>query len=382
MFVCSCSLLLYGGFRNQYHGGHEEILVPLLMIGNIIFLTFLVCLADGIRRKLVIEKPVKEILEAVEQISRGNFGYRAPVLHSGKRRNEFDLILEGINQMAEELGNVETLQTDFISNVSHELKTPLAVIQNYASVLGSRGLEEEQRKEYTVTIVDTARRLSGLVTNILRLNRLENQEIYPKAQKYPLGEQLRCCILAFEEKWEEKELEVEADIEDLDLFGDEELLEIVWNNLISNAIKFTGQGEPSAYPCIRPTILQWCRWRTPAAGWTRKPDSIFLTSFTREIRLTHRKEMVWGLRWCRVVDIVQEISRWRAGWEKERFLPCVSAYNGRRETMDQKQKTEEGFSYTYSAKENQAFRREVEEIQARYETETSRRGRSGTTAQT
>lgn len=242
MFVCSCSLLLYGGFRNQYHGGHEEILVPLLMIGNIIFLTFLVCLADGIRRKLVIEKPVKEILEAVEQISRGNFGYRAPVLHSGKKRNEFDLILEGINQMAEELGNVETLQTDFISNVSHELKTPLAVIQNYASVLGSRGLEEEQRKEYTVTIVDTARRLSGLVTNILRLNRLENQEIYPKAQKYPLGEQLRCCILAFEEKWEEKELEVEADIEDLDLFGDEELLEIVWNNLISNAIKFTGQG--------------------------------------------------------------------------------------------------------------------------------------------
>lgn len=242
MFVCSCSLLLYGGFLRLYSGKYEEFLMPVLMIGNIIFLTFLICLADGIRRKLLIEKPVTEILKAVEQISQGNFKYRAPILHSGKWRNEFDLILEGINQMAEELGNVETLQSDFISNVSHELKTPLAVIQNYASMLSSGRLEEDQRKEYVSTIADTARRLSGLVTNILRLNRLENQEIYPKTKKYPLGEQLRCCLLAFEEKWEEKELEVEADIEDLDLLGDEELLEIVWNNLISNAIKFTGKG--------------------------------------------------------------------------------------------------------------------------------------------
>ena len=307
MFVCSCSLLLYSGFRNQYHGGHEEILIPLLMIGNIIFLTFLVCLADGIRRKLVIEKPVKEILEAVEQISRGNFSYRAPVLHSGKRRNEFDLILEGINQMAEELGNVETLQTDFISNVSHELKTPLAVIQNYASVLGSRGLEEEQRKEYTATIVDTARRLSGLVTNILRLNRLENQEIYPKAKKYPLGEQLRCCILAFEEKWEEKELEVEADIEDLDLFGDEELLEIVWNNLISNAIKFTGQG--GNHPRLPASVRRFC---SGTGGGHRlrdgreKPDSIFFDKFYQGDTSHAQEGNGLGLAMVRrVVDIVQ-----------------------------------------------------------------------------
>ena len=229
VFVCSCSLLLYGSILHRYTGAHSEILLPLMSIGNMLLLAFLICLIDGIRKKITIEKPVHEIMEAVECISRGDFSYRAPIRHQGKRRDEFDMILEGINQMAEELSHVETLQTDFISNVSHELKTPLAVIQNQIS-------------DVQKIIADTARRLSGLVMNILRLNRLENQEIYPKSKRYPLGEQLRCCLLNFEEKWEEKDLELEIDIDDLDLFADEELLEIVWNNLISNAIKFTDPG--------------------------------------------------------------------------------------------------------------------------------------------
>ena len=138
--------------------------------------------------------------------------------------------------------NAEQMRREFTANVSHELKTPLAVIQNHASMLQSTALDEEQKREYQKIIADTARRLSGLVMNILRLNRLENQEIYPKSKRYPLGEQLRCCLLNFEEKWEEKDLELEIDIDDLDLFADEELLEIVWNNLISNAIKFTDPG--------------------------------------------------------------------------------------------------------------------------------------------
>lgn len=207
VFVCSCSLLLYGSILHRYTGAHSEILLPLMSIGNMLLLAFLICLIDGIRKKITIEKPVHEIMEAVECISRGDFSYRAPIRHQGKRRDEFDMILEGINQMAEELSHVETLQTDFISNVSHELKTPLAVIQNHASMLQSTALDEKQKREYQKIIADTARRLSGLVMNILRLNRLENQEIYPKSKRYPLGEQLRCCLLNFEEKWEEKDLE-------------------------------------------------------------------------------------------------------------------------------------------------------------------------------
>ena len=217
VFVCSCSLMLYGSILHRYTGAHSEILLPLMSIGNMLLLAFLICLIDGIRKKITIEKPVHEIMEAVECISRGDFSYRAPIRHQGKRRDEFDMILEGINQMAEELSHVETL-------------------------LQSTALDEEQKREYQKIIADTARRLSGLVMNILRLNRLENQEIYPKSKRYPLGEQLRCCLLNFEEKWEEKDLELEIDIDDLDLFGDEELLEIVWNNLISNAIKFTDPG--------------------------------------------------------------------------------------------------------------------------------------------
>lgn len=182
VFVCSCSLLLYGSILHRYTGAHSEILLPLMSIGNMLLLAFLICLIDGIRKKITIEKPVHEIMEAVECISRGDFSYRAPIRHQGKRRDEFDMILEGINQMAEELSHVETLQTDFISNVSHELKTPLAVIQNHASMLQSTALDEKQKREYQKIIADTARRLSGLVMNILRLNRLENQEIYPKSK--------------------------------------------------------------------------------------------------------------------------------------------------------------------------------------------------------
>ena len=123
VFVCSCSLMLYGSILHRYTGAHSEILLPLMSIGNMLLLAFLICLIDGIRKKITIEKPVHEIMEAVECISRGDFSYRAPIRHQGKRRDEFDMILEGINQMAEELSHVETLQTDFISNVSHELKT-------------------------------------------------------------------------------------------------------------------------------------------------------------------------------------------------------------------------------------------------------------------
>lgn len=198
-------------------------------------------LIDGIRRKITIERPMNRIVEAVGNISKGDFDIRLKPFHY-KKFNEFDEIIEGINKMTEELANVEVLRTDFVSNVSHEIKTPLAIIQNYASMLQSSSLTEEQRKEYAHTIAEASKRLSGLVMNMLRLNKLENQDIYPELKEYNLGEQLRCCLLYFEESWSKKNLEIEADIEDVVISCDESLLEIVWSNLISNAIKFTNPG--------------------------------------------------------------------------------------------------------------------------------------------
>ena len=145
--------------------------------------------------------------------------------------------------MAEELSGTETLRTDFISNVSHELKTPLSVIQNYGTMLQKPNLSEEKRIEYSKAVTESSRRLADLISNILKLNKLENQQIFPEKRKYNLSEQLCECLLCFEDVWEKKGLDIDTDIEE-DVFveSDPELLTIVWNNLFSNAIKFTEPG--------------------------------------------------------------------------------------------------------------------------------------------
>lgn len=135
---------------------------------------------------------------------------------------------------------METLRADFIANVSHELKTPLAVIQNYGTMLQQRELPEEKRVEYAEAITESSKRLANLISNILKLNKLENQQIFPEKEVFDLGEQLCLCLLGFEGSWEEKRLEIETDIEEgVCVESDAELLSLVWNNLISNAIKFT-----------------------------------------------------------------------------------------------------------------------------------------------
>jgi signal transduction histidine kinase len=145
--------------------------------------------------------------------------------------------------MAAELGSVETLRTDFIANVSYEMKTPLAVLQNYGTLLQTSGLSEEKRLEYAKGVTDGSRRLADMMTNILKLNRLENQQIYPKTEEFDLGEQLCECLLQYENVWEQSEIEIETDIaENIIVKADAELLSHVWNNLFSNAFKFTDAG--------------------------------------------------------------------------------------------------------------------------------------------
>ena len=154
----------------------------------------------------------------------------------------YESIIDKINKMSSELASVETLKTDFISNVSHELKTPLTIIGNYGTLLQSEDLDDEQRLEYARAITSTTHRLADLITNVLRLNKLENQQIYPDMKKYNLSEQLCECLLQFENIWEEKNIDMKTNIEDdVFIYADNELLSLVWNNLISNALKFTDE---------------------------------------------------------------------------------------------------------------------------------------------
>jgi signal transduction histidine kinase len=209
---------------------------------NVLLLTFLFGTIDYIRRKLMVDRPVKIITEATEKIMQGDFSVRVRPMH-GAGMEGFNQIGMAINAMAAELAGTETLRTDFIANVSHELKTPLAVMGNYATMLQHPGITEEEKNEYAKSISEAARKLAQLITNILKLNKLENQQIFPQPKEFDLGEQLCECLLGFEDAWEAKNLEIETDIEDdVRIKSDPELLSLVWNNLISNAVKFTPDG--------------------------------------------------------------------------------------------------------------------------------------------
>ena len=166
-----------------------------------------------------------------------------PTVHTQDRWDYLDVMIVDFNKMVEELGSIETLKTDFVSNVSHEMKTPIAIIKNYAELLRLESLTEEQKEEYARNIEDAAVRLSTLISNILKLNKLENQRITPEVEAYDVCRQVCDCILQFENAWEEKEIGLETDMEDSAFVeADESLLELVWNNLISNAVKFTPPG--------------------------------------------------------------------------------------------------------------------------------------------
>lgn len=211
---------------------------------NVLLLSLICTVIDVIRRKYMVERPVEQIVAAAEKIMQGDLGARIqPPRGFLNSVGDFNEIIDYFNRMAEELSSIETLRTDFIANVSHELKTPLSIIQNYGTMLQDLTLSEEKRLEYAKAVTNASRRLADLISNILKLNKLENQQIFPIKQTYNLGEQLCECLLSFENVWELKNLKIDTDIdENVYVETDSELLSLVWNNLFSNAIKFTEPG--------------------------------------------------------------------------------------------------------------------------------------------
>jgi len=245
-FAVSCCMMLFLNILADSMGlvfTEENIAAAAkLTFGNVVLITLIFGTIDYVRRKMMVDRPVKIITEATEKIMQGDFSVRVAPMH-GAGMEGFNQIGIAINAMAKELSGTETLRTDFIANVSHELKTPLAVMGNYATMLQRPGITEEEKNEYAKAISEAARKLAQLITNILKLNKLENQQIFPQPKEFDLGEQLCECLLVFEDAWEAKNLEIETDMEeDVRIKSDPELLSLVWNNLISNAVKFTPDG--------------------------------------------------------------------------------------------------------------------------------------------
>ena len=189
------------------------------------------------------ERPMRILSKATKQVADGDFSIYIDPIHTADKHNYIDVMFLDFNKMVAELGSIEALKNDFVSNVSHELKTPLAIIKNYTTMLRKGNVSPVEQQEYISAINDATDRLSVLVTNVLRLSKLDHQAIDSTVEPFDLCLQLSECLLQFETVWEKKNLEIEIEIEDRAFItADASMLEIVWNNLLSNAIKFTDYG--------------------------------------------------------------------------------------------------------------------------------------------
>jgi len=183
-------------------------------------------------------KPLRRVIDATNRLASGDFSVR---LNLPNARSLTELATS-FNRMAEELGSIEMLRADFVDDFSHEFKTPIVSIKGFAEELKHDDLTPEQRNEYLDIIIHESSRLSQLATNVLNLSRVEKQTILGNLARFDLTEQVRRCVLLFENKWEQRRLNLNVELDEVAITGDEELLSQVWLNLIDNAVKFTPEG--------------------------------------------------------------------------------------------------------------------------------------------
>ncbi|MDP4179057.1 MAG: HAMP domain-containing sensor histidine kinase [Bacillota bacterium] len=183
-----------------------------------------------------ILRPIETLIRATKQVAKGDFNIHLDEDYKETKIRDMNIYF---NKMVRELSGIETFRNDFIVNVSHEFKTPITAIEGYATLLQDKELSEEEHDEYTKMIIESARQLSVLSSNILKLSKLENQEIVVEKTNYQLDEQIREALLLLEVNWSKKNLNLDIDLIPVNFYNSEDLLMQVWVNLFSNAIKFT-----------------------------------------------------------------------------------------------------------------------------------------------
>ena len=183
--------------------------------------------------------PLKKLSDATKKIAEGDFTIAIDELKYNDDDTELNELIKNFNIMAVQLSKIETLRSDFIANVSHEFKTPLSTIQGYVALLEDEKLTKEEQQNYLDIIFDATNKLTNLTSNILKISKLENQEVEINKTEYNISEQIREVIILLQASWEKKNIEFNLDLPDCMIISDEELLQQVWMNVLSNAIKFS-----------------------------------------------------------------------------------------------------------------------------------------------
>ena len=212
---------------------------PTVTFSVIIFLGLNMALIFFFKFSKKFLKPIHELQKGMDQVKNGNFEIRI----ANEFHNETQDLINNFNLMVEELQKSETLKSDFISNVSHEFKTPLSSIQGYATLLQDELLSKEDKEKYIKCIIDSTQKLNVLVSNILKISKIDNQKIVIEKESFELDEQIREVVLSLEKEWANKNIEFDIDLEEVIIKTDKTLLAHVWSNIIGNAIKFSSNNS-------------------------------------------------------------------------------------------------------------------------------------------
>lgn len=220
---------------------HYGLLQPLsesripVMLAFLLVISLLIGTLITIFTVTVTLRPINKFIDTTSEIAAGNFNARFEIHGS----HEYNWLLSSLNNMVEELSSIETLRDDFVSNISHEYKTPIVSIRGFAKLIKKGNLSQEQQDEYLDIIISEAERLTQLSNNVLLLSKLNNTEALSGLAEFPLDEQLRKAVVILDQQFDKKQIELEMELEPALITANEEMLQQVWINLLNNAIKFT-----------------------------------------------------------------------------------------------------------------------------------------------
>lgn len=234
-------------FDNYEIHQHDSVFPPFLSLPLVIGISLIVSLLLTIFVSKRFLRPIDELKKGMNEVKNGNFNVQI----ENEYENEVKELIDNFNIMTRELKMNETLKTDFISSVSHEFKTPLSSIQGYATLLQDDTLSKEDKDKYIKYIIDATQKLNVLVSNILKISKIDNQNIVIEPTTFSLDEQIREVILLLEKEWTNKNIELDIDLERIDIKSDKNLLNNVWTNLINNAIKFSKENSKIIIKCFK-----------------------------------------------------------------------------------------------------------------------------------
>lgn len=236
--ILSAIIAVYLQGREQLANSHRLTIVMFFLWITVATILANLILYHKMRR---VFQAVEKLNTATEEVAKGNFDVSVTPdehLHIA----EIEELYDSFNRMVKDLDGIETLRNDFVANVSHEMKTPTAAIDGYATLLQDENLSPEERRQHIESIMYNCRRLTNLTGNILMLSRLDNGTTIPKEDSFRLDEQIRRVVLSMEDRWVERDLDLDLEMDPVVYHGDEDLIYHIWTNLISNAIKFSNPG--------------------------------------------------------------------------------------------------------------------------------------------